>query len=68
MAGAQLMISPAPIPCRKRKNSSDPKLGATAQSTNAATLQPSPARNTRPWLHISPTRPKASISPAWVST
>ena len=67
-AGAQLMISPAPIPCRKRKNSSAPKLGAAAHSRNAAVFQASPARNTRACPQMSPTRPKASISPAWVST
>jgi len=56
------MISPAPIPCRKRKNSSQPKLGAAAHNRQATTLHRSPARNTRPLAPMSPTRPNASIS------
>lgn len=68
MPACSSMISAAPIPCRKRANSSQPKLGAAAHNRKAATLQASPARNTRPWPHMSPTRPKASNGLALVST
>ena len=47
-AGAQLRISAAPIPCRNRQNSSQPKLGAAAQQMNATAFHNSPARNRRP--------------------
>src|SRR4029077_8220006 len=81
-AGAQLKISAAPMPCRNRQKSSQPKLGGAAQQIKGAPLhkQParqqikaapfhsSPARKTRAWPNMSPTRPKASIRLAWVRT
>src|SRR5215469_9211824 len=47
-AGAQLRISAAPIPCKNRQNSSQPKLGAAAQQTNSTAFHNNPSRNTRP--------------------
>src|SRR5206468_5871475 len=67
-AGAQLRISAAPIPCRNRQKSSQPKLGAAAQQRKAAPFHSSPARKTRACPKISPIRPNASIKLACVKT